>query len=53
MLTFIPNTVISAVVISLAAWLASAYLRLAGFIIALPLATLLVLPMAHAQNRDM
>ena len=52
MLTFMLNTIISAVVISLAAWLADAYPRLAGFVVALPLATLLVLPMAHAQNRD-
>jgi hypothetical protein len=46
------NTAISAVVIGVAAWLANTYPRIAGFVVALPLATLLVLPMAHAQSSD-
>jgi len=46
------NAVISGVLIALASWLAGRYPRLAGFVVALPLATLLVLPMAHAQHHD-
>jgi hypothetical protein len=50
MLNIILNTLISAAVIGLAAWLANAYPGVDGFVVALPLAALLALPMAHAQN---
>lgn len=46
------NTLISALVIGLAAWLSRRYPSTAGFIVALPLATLLVLPLAYLQHRD-
>jgi hypothetical protein len=46
------NTLISAVVIGVAAWMSRRYPNTAGFIIALPLATLLVLPLAYLQHRD-
>jgi hypothetical protein len=46
------NVVLSALVIGVAAWLSDRFPRAAGFIVALPLATLLVLPMAHLQHRD-
>ena len=52
MMTLVVNTLISAIVIALASWVGSSYPRLAGFIVALPLTTLLVLPMAHAQHND-
>lgn len=46
------NTLISAIVIGLAAWISRRYPATAGFIIALPLATILVLPLAYLQHRD-
>ena len=46
------NTLFSAAVIGLAAWISRRYPVTAGFIIALPLATLLVLPLAYLQHRD-
>jgi hypothetical protein len=46
------NTLVSAVVIGVAAWLSRRYPVTAGFVIALPLATLLVLPLAYLQHRD-
>lgn len=46
------NTLVSAVVIGIAAWISRRYPVTAGFIIALPLATLLALPLAYAQHRD-
>lgn len=46
------NTLISAVVIGLVAWISRRYPVTAGFIIALPLATMLVLPLAYLQHRD-
>jgi Mg2+/Co2+ transporter CorB len=46
------NTLISAVVIGIAAWISRRYPVTAGFIIALPLATMLVLPLAYLQHRD-
>ena len=49
-MTVLANAVSSGVLIAVAAWLAGKYPRLAGFVVALPLATLLVLPMAHAQH---
>jgi hypothetical protein len=46
------NTLISAAVIGVAAWISRRYPVTAGFIIALPLATMLVLPLAYLQHRD-
>jgi len=46
------NTLISALVIGVAAWLSRRYPVAAGFLIALPLATMLALPLAYLQHRD-
>ncbi len=46
------NTLVSALVIGVAAWLSRRYPSSAGFLIALPLATMLVLPLAYLQHRD-
>lgn len=46
------NTLVSAVVIGIAAWISRRYPVTAGFIIAMPVATLLVLPLAYLQHRD-
>ena len=46
------NTLISAVVIGVVAWISRRYPVTAGFIVALPLATMLVLPLAYLQHRD-
>lgn len=47
---FYINLFISAFVISFASWLSKKYPVIAGFIVALPLTTMLVLPMAYLQN---
>ena len=47
------NTLVSALVIGVAAWLSRRYPSGAGFLVALPLATMLVLPMAYLQHRDL
>jgi hypothetical protein len=46
------NVVLSALVIGVAAWLSGRFPRAAGFLVSLPLATMLVLPMAHLQHQD-
>lgn len=46
------NTLVSAVVIGVAAWISRRYPVSAGFLIAMPLATMLALPLAYAQHRD-
>jgi hypothetical protein len=46
------NTLVSALVIGVAAWISRRYPASAGFLIALPLATMLVLPLAYLQHRD-
>lgn len=46
------NILLSAGIITGAAWLAKRNPSLAGFIIALPLATLITLPLAHFQSSD-
>jgi len=46
------NTLVSALIIGVAAWLSRRYPVNAGFLIALPLATMLVLPLAYLQHRD-
>jgi hypothetical protein len=49
---FALNTLVSALIIGVAAWLSRRYPVTAGFLIALPLATLLALPMAYLQHKD-
>lgn len=51
-MTFVLNIVVSASVISLAAWLSRRVPTLAGFIVALPLASLLALPLSFHQHGD-
>lgn len=51
-LTFLANMIISALVISTAAWLAGRFPALAGFLVAMPVASLLVLPLAQLQHGD-
>ena len=51
-MAFVINVVLSALIIGLAAWLSDRFPRGAGFLVALPLATMLVLPMAYFQYRD-
>lgn len=46
------NVVVSACVIAFAAWLSRQFPGTAGFIVALPLATMLVLPLAYLQHGD-
>ncbi len=46
------NTLVSAAVIALVAWLSRKYPVAAGFIVALPIATMLVLPLSYLQHRD-
>jgi hypothetical protein len=46
------NTLVSAIIIGVAAWLSRRYPVAAGFLIALPLATMLALPLAYLQHRD-
>ena len=49
---FLTKTLISACVIAFSAWLSGKKPELAGFIIALPLATLLVLPFSYLEYQD-
>ncbi len=49
---FIAKTVVAAAIISFASWLAGKRPELAGFIIALPLTTMLALAFAFAQTKD-
>jgi hypothetical protein len=46
------NTIVSALIIGVAAWLSRRYPVTAGFLIALPVATMLVLPLAYLQHKD-
>jgi hypothetical protein len=46
------NTLVSALIIGVAAWLSRRYPAAAGFLIALPVATMLVLPLAYLQHKD-
>ncbi len=50
--TFAFNVVVSALIISLASWLSRKLPALAGFIVALPLASMLVLPLSFHQHGD-
>jgi len=51
-MVFVLNTLVSALVIGAAAWLSRRNPETAGFLIALPLATMLALPLAYLQHRD-
>jgi len=44
--------IISASVIALASWLSGKKPELAGFLVALPIVTLLVLPLGHIEHQD-
>jgi hypothetical protein len=46
------NLIISAVVISFASWLSGRFPTAAGFVVALPLATMLVLPLSYREHAD-
>ncbi|MCG8588356.1 MAG: hypothetical protein MJE66_03620 [Proteobacteria bacterium] len=47
---FVLNVVISALIISTAAWLSRRAPGLAGFMVAMPVATLIVLPLSYLQH---
>jgi hypothetical protein len=49
-LTFAFNIFVSAVVISFASWLSGRFPTAAGFVVALPLATMLVLPLSFREH---
>ncbi|MEE2662666.1 MAG: hypothetical protein VX681_00995 [Myxococcota bacterium] len=49
---FVLNILVTAVVVSFASWLSGRFPTLAGFIVALPLATLLVLPLSYREHAD-
>jgi len=51
-MSFALNVIVSAIVISFAAWLSRRLPTVAGFIVAMPIATMLVLPLSHLQNPD-
>ena len=51
-MTFVLNVLVSATVISFASWLSGKLPTLAGFFVALPLATMLVLPLSYLEHRD-
>ena len=46
------NVVVSACVLGFAAWLSGRFPGIAGFIVALPIATMLVLPLSQLQYGD-
>ena len=52
-MAFAFNLVVSALVISTAAWLSRRSPTLAGFIVAMPLASLLVLPLSYREHGDL
>lgn len=49
-MSVLANLLLSASVIAFATWLSKTYPVIAGFIIALPLTTMLVLPLSHLQS---
>ena len=51
-MSFVLNVFVSAAVIGFASWLSGRVPVAAGFIVALPLATMLVLPLSHLQHGD-
>ena len=52
MTTFLLNVLISASVIGFASWLAGRSPSLAGLLVAMPIASMLVLPLAELQHGD-
>lgn len=48
-LTFVLNVVLTSSLLTFAAWLSGRSPQLAGFIVALPLSTMIVLPLSHAR----
>lgn len=51
-MVFVGKVVLSALIISFCSWLAGKKPHLAGFIVALPLTTLLVLPFSYMEFQD-
>lgn len=49
---FVLNVLITACVVSFVSWLSGRSPTLAGFIVALPLATLIVLPLSYREHAD-
>ncbi|MDE0885594.1 MAG: hypothetical protein OSB70_08690 [Myxococcota bacterium] len=49
-MTLALNVLISATVISFASWLAGRFPTAAGFLVALPIATLLILPLSYREH---
>lgn len=49
-MAFTLNVLVSAVVISFASWLSGRWPTAAGFVVALPLATMLVLPLSYYEH---
>jgi len=49
---FLFKVLVSAFIIALAAWLSGKFPRAAGFLVALPLTTMLVLPLAYIEYHD-
>ena len=49
-MTFALNVIISAIVISFASWLSGRLPGIAGFFVAMPLATLIVLPLSFREH---
>ena len=49
-MAFLLNVLVSSVVISLAAWLSHRFPVSAGFLVALPLASMLVLPLSYFEH---
>ena len=51
-MTFALNVLVSALVISFASWLSGRAPALAGFFVALPLASMVVVPMSYVEHGD-
>ena len=51
-MTFALNVVVSALLIAFASWLSGRLPALAGFFVALPLATMIVLPLSFREHGD-
>lgn len=49
-MTFAFNVLVSALAISFASWLSGRFPATAGFVVALPLATMLVLPLSYREH---
>ena len=46
------NVLVSAIIVGFASWLSGRFPTAAGFVVALPLATLLVLPLSYREHAD-